>query len=63
MCHVEGTAPAVLEILDDEAAVALVWRILAAQEVSTDSTLRDVTYDVTFAFAFRNLRPEGEITF
>ncbi|MGB0626572.1 MAG: DUF3179 domain-containing (seleno)protein [Alphaproteobacteria bacterium] len=36
---------------------------IVVQKIAADGTLRDVVYDVTFVFAFRNFRPDGEITF
>lgn len=36
---------------------------IVAQKPGPDGRLRDVSYDVTFAFAFRAFRPDGEIVF
>jgi hypothetical protein len=33
------------------------------QKPGPDGVLRDVPYDVTFAFAFQTFRPDGEIIF
>ncbi len=36
---------------------------IVVQKPGADGVLHDVPYDVTFAFAFRNFRPGGEIEF
>jgi hypothetical protein len=36
---------------------------IVVQKSGVDGTLRDVPYDVTFAFAYRTFRPDGEIAF
>lgn len=36
---------------------------IVVQKTGPDGALRDVPYDVTFAFAFRTFRPAGEIAF
>jgi len=36
---------------------------IVVQAKAADGGLRDVVYDVMFAFAFRTFRPDGGITF
>ena len=36
---------------------------VVVQRAGPDGTLRDVPYDVTFAFAYRTFRPDGEMAF